>query len=103
MTQPKSRRDVLLGAAALASAASLPRKTLADTKGRIVVGTWGGDYARLLAENIDTPILKPTGMDVIQAVGITDYTNRVYNGIGNMPVQLYVGFYASQRSRRFLE
>jgi putative spermidine/putrescine transport system substrate-binding protein len=66
MTQPKSRRDVLLGAAALAGAASLPRKALADTKGRIVVGTWGGDYARLLNKNIEVPILIKDGWDVVQ-------------------------------------
>ncbi len=34
-----------------------------------VVGTWGGDYARLLRENIDDPILKPAGINVVQDVG----------------------------------
>jgi putative spermidine/putrescine transport system substrate-binding protein len=66
MTQPKSRREVLLGAAALAGAASLPRKALAQAKGRIVVGTWGGDYARLLNKNIEAPILIKDGWDVVQ-------------------------------------
>jgi len=33
------------------------------------VGTWGGDYARLLRENIDDPLLKPTDLTVIQDVG----------------------------------
>src|SRR5580692_3081492 len=66
MTQSKSRRDVLLGAAALAGAVTLPRKALADTKGRIVVGTWGGDYARLLNKNIEVPILIKDGWDVVQ-------------------------------------
>ena len=66
MTQPKSRRDVLLGAAALAGAATLPHKASADTKGRIVVGTWGGDYARLLNKNIEVPILIKDGWDVVQ-------------------------------------
>src|ERR1700722_2936205 len=34
-----------------------------------VVGTWGGDYARLLRENSDDPILKPPGVAIIQDVG----------------------------------
>ena len=34
--------------------------------GRVVVGTWGGDYARLLAKNIEDPLLKPKGYDVVQ-------------------------------------
>src|ERR1700745_2234189 len=66
MTQLKSRRDILLGAAALAGTAGLPRRALADTKGRLVVGTWGGDYARLLNKNIEVPILIKDGWDVVQ-------------------------------------
>jgi putative spermidine/putrescine transport system substrate-binding protein len=31
-----------------------------------VVGTWGGDYARLLAKNVEDPILKPKGFEVAQ-------------------------------------
>jgi putative spermidine/putrescine transport system substrate-binding protein len=31
-----------------------------------VVGTWGGDYARLLAKNIEDPLLKPKGFEVAQ-------------------------------------
>src|SRR5712671_2057307 len=66
MTQSKSRREVLLGAAALAGAASLPRTVSAQPKGRIVVGTWGGDYARLLNKNIETPLLIKDGWEVVQ-------------------------------------
>jgi len=67
MTQSKSRREVLLGAAALAGAASLPRSASAgQEKGRIVVGTWGGDYARLLHKNIEEPILIKDGWEVVQ-------------------------------------
>jgi len=61
-----SRRDVLLGAAALAGTAALPRAASAQTKGRIVVGTWGGDYARLLHKNIEEPILIKNGWEVVQ-------------------------------------
>ncbi|HKM65341.1 MAG TPA: extracellular solute-binding protein [Acidisphaera sp.] len=64
---PVSRRSVLAGAAALAAPALLSRTAKADE--RCVVGTWGGDYARLLRENIDDPILKPAGVEVVQAVG----------------------------------
>ena len=66
MTRSKSRREVLLGAAALAGAASLPRTASAQAKGRIVVGTWGGDYARLLNKNIEVPILIKDGWEVVQ-------------------------------------
>jgi putative spermidine/putrescine transport system substrate-binding protein len=67
LSVPLSRRTVLAGAAALAAPAVLSRTAKAD--GRCVVGTWGGDYARLLRENIDDPILKPEGIEVVQAVG----------------------------------
>jgi putative spermidine/putrescine transport system substrate-binding protein len=66
MTRSKSRREVLLGAAALAGTASLPRMASAQAKGRIVVGTWGGDYARLLNKNIEAPLLIKDGWEVVQ-------------------------------------
>src|SRR6202171_2016082 len=66
MTSLKSRREVLLGAAALAGTACLPRTASAEPKGRIVVGTWGGDYARLLNKNIEVPLLIKDGWEVGQ-------------------------------------
>ncbi len=63
---PLSRRSVLAGAAALAAPALLGGS--AHAAERCVVGTWGGDYARLLHENIDQPILEPKGVQVIQTV-----------------------------------
>jgi putative spermidine/putrescine transport system substrate-binding protein len=66
MTRSTSRREVLLGAAALAGAAGLPRQASAQAKGRIVVGTWGGDYARLLNKDIETPLLIKNGWEVVQ-------------------------------------
>jgi putative spermidine/putrescine transport system substrate-binding protein len=61
-------RRTLLGASALLAApALLPRQ--AGAAETCVVGTWGGDYARLLKENIDDPILTPGGVNVIQDVG----------------------------------
>ena len=58
------RRAVLGGTVALAAGAVLP--AAADDK-RIIVGTWGGDYSRLLAKNIETPLLAPKGWDVVKA------------------------------------
>jgi putative spermidine/putrescine transport system substrate-binding protein len=63
-----SRRHILQGAAALAavglSGASFGAR--AQGKGKVVVGTWGGDYARLLNKNIEQPILIKGGWEVIQ-------------------------------------
>jgi putative spermidine/putrescine transport system substrate-binding protein len=62
-----SRRTLLSGATLLAAPAILSRRSQAAEQ--CVVGTWGGDYARLLRENIDDPILKPAGVNVIQDIG----------------------------------
>ena len=63
-----SRRNVMRGAAALAGAAALGNAggALAQSKGKIVVGTWGGDYARLLNKNIEQPHLISKGWEVVQ-------------------------------------
>ena len=61
-----SRRDALKGAGlAIAMPAVFPGRATAEG-GRVVVGTWGGDYARLLAKNVEDPILKPKGFEVAQ-------------------------------------
>lgn len=65
------RRTALAGGAALAASAIVRPARAVE---RCVVGTWGGDYARLLRENIDEPILKPEGIEVIQ--DISDETPR---------------------------
>jgi putative spermidine/putrescine transport system substrate-binding protein len=44
----------------------MPLGASAQAKGKIVVGTWGGDYARLLNKNIEQPILIPAGWEVVQ-------------------------------------
>ncbi|GLR87931.1 ABC transporter substrate-binding protein [Bradyrhizobium iriomotense] len=41
-------------------------QALGQSGGRLVVGTWGGDYARLLDKHIDKPFLVPAGYEVIQ-------------------------------------
>ncbi len=66
MTARFSRRHALgLGLGAVAMPALL-RGTAQAQGGRVVVGTWGGDYARLLAKNIEDPLLKPKGFEVAQ-------------------------------------
>jgi putative spermidine/putrescine transport system substrate-binding protein len=66
MTASLTRR-ALLGTAAAAGLA-----TRAHAAGQVVVGTWGGDYAALLASNIDKPLMAPAGVEVIQDVGNQD-------------------------------
>ncbi|HRD76250.1 MAG TPA: extracellular solute-binding protein [Hyphomicrobiaceae bacterium] len=63
-----SRRQVLGATAAIAGSAALGRTTpaKAQAKGRIIVGTWGGDYAKLLNKNIETPHLISKGWEVVQ-------------------------------------
>jgi putative spermidine/putrescine transport system substrate-binding protein len=67
-----SRRQVLKGAATLGAGglagflSGAQESARAQSKGKIVVGTWGGDYARLLNKNIDQPILIKDGWEVIQ-------------------------------------
>lgn len=60
------RRDLLKGAGAAALVSGLGTPALAQAAGKVVVGTWGGDYARLLTKNIEDPILKPKGIEVVQ-------------------------------------
>jgi putative spermidine/putrescine transport system substrate-binding protein len=60
------RRDLIAGSAAAALAATLPGRARAQAKGKVVIGTWGGDYANLLNKNIETPILKSGGWEVVQ-------------------------------------
>jgi putative spermidine/putrescine transport system substrate-binding protein len=61
-----TRRETLalgIGAATLPLVGPQAR---AQGAGRVVVGTWGGDYARLLAKNIEDPLLKPKGFEIAQ-------------------------------------
>jgi putative spermidine/putrescine transport system substrate-binding protein len=71
MIAPIGRRGLLRGAGltAAASLAGIPR---AQAGGQVVVGTWGGDYASLLAENIDKPLMAPQGIEVLQDVAPQD-------------------------------
>src|SRR5262249_56224000 len=61
-----SRRHLIKGAAALTATGLAGSLAQAQAKGKVVVGTWGGDYARLLNKNIEQPILSKDGWEVIQ-------------------------------------
>src|SRR5215469_45918 len=41
---------------------------------------------------------QPLPEQIVQAVGVSDYTNRVYVQPADPPVQVYIGYYASQRT-----
>jgi len=41
---------------------------------------------------------QPLEQRIVKAVGVTDYTNRLYENPTEPPVQLYVGYYSSQRT-----
>ena len=75
------RRAILRAGAGLAGIALLGRPAIvrAQAKGRIVVGTWGGDYARLLNKNIEQPILIPAGWEVVQdQAGDSERRSKMY-------------------------
>ncbi len=62
-----SRRQALGGIAALAAPAVIGSQARAQSS-RVVVATWGGDYARLLNQNVEVPFLQKDGITVIQDV-----------------------------------
>ncbi|WP_374444305.1 extracellular solute-binding protein [Stella sp.] len=64
-----TRRGVLGGAAALAGTAAAGRIARAAACSRVVVGTWGGDYQRLLTANIEKPLTDPQGLETVHDVG----------------------------------
>ncbi|AOB31537.1 ABC transporter substrate-binding protein [Bordetella sp. H567] len=67
------RRRFLATAGGLAAASALGplagrAQAAGACTGRVVVGTWGGDYQRLLQENIN-PLVEPAGVTVVYDVG----------------------------------
>jgi putative spermidine/putrescine transport system substrate-binding protein len=67
-TPPRlTRRAVLAGAAATPLLARAAR-----AEEQVVIATWGGDYANLLRGNVEEPLLKPKGFDIVQDVGDED-------------------------------
>ncbi|MCX7326447.1 MAG: extracellular solute-binding protein [Hyphomicrobiales bacterium] len=69
-TKGIDRRTTLKGLGLTAAGALLPAagssEAAAQAAGRVVVGTWGGDYARLLSKNVEEPFLKTKGFEVVQ-------------------------------------
>src|SRR5215469_16594376 len=65
------RRRLMKAAGALAGVAAIGGWTpaRAQAAGRVVVGTWGGDYSNLLAKNIDKPLMVPLKYEVVHDIG----------------------------------
>jgi putative spermidine/putrescine transport system substrate-binding protein len=61
-----SRRAALSGSAGLAGAAALGVPVLAQDAKKMVLGTWGGDYSKLLAKNVEAPHLATKGWEVVK-------------------------------------
>jgi EpsI family protein len=79
---------VLVGGAALLHAMShgedvVARQPLRDLP--YSIGGWKGQE-------------QPLEERIVKAVGVTDYTNRLYVNQKSEPVELYIGYYASQRT-----
>src|SRR5438067_3438836 len=66
-----TRRRWMKAAGALAGVAAIGgwSPARAQAGGRVVVGTWGGDYAKLLSKNIDTPVRVPKKYEVVHDIG----------------------------------
>jgi len=79
---------LLLGSSVLLHAvnhgeASVPRHSLGELP--YSLGTWKGEE-------------RPIDGRIVQAVGVSDYLNRVYGDPEDAAIQLYIGYYASQRT-----
>ena len=61
-----SRRDVLKGASAVAGLGALGAfPAFGQTDKKIVLSTWGGDYAKLLTKHVSAVVLTPKGWTVV--------------------------------------
>jgi putative spermidine/putrescine transport system substrate-binding protein len=61
-----SRRAALRGTVGLAGATALGAPALAQDNKKLVLGTWGGDYSKLLAKNVEGPHLIAKGWEVVK-------------------------------------
>lgn len=66
-----SRRSFLFGAAAASAAVATPGliRAQSNSGGRVVVGTWGGDYNRLLSEKVAPVVANAGGYKMITDTG----------------------------------
>lgn len=69
MNTPLPRRAVLAGGALLAAASARIAPARAAS-GQVIVGTYGGDYANLLTSQVETPLVTPQGIEVLQTLGL---------------------------------
>ena len=79
---------ILLGAFALLHTVSHGEPIVAHQPLRelpYTLGNWTGEE-------------RPLQTRIVQAVMVSDYINRVYSNSAGAPVQLYIGYYASQRT-----
>jgi EpsI family protein len=79
---------ILLGAFALLHTVSHGEPIVAHQPLRelpYTLGNWTGEE-------------RPLQKQIVQAVMVSDYTNRIYVNSADPPVQLYIGYYASQRT-----
>ena len=58
-----------MGALTLGLAAGPVSPRLAHAQAKVVLGTWGGDYSKLLTKNVETPHLTPRKVQVEHAIG----------------------------------
>jgi putative spermidine/putrescine transport system substrate-binding protein len=66
-----TRRGLLTGLGAVSLAGALAARPARAQTG-VIVGTWPGDYAEQLILDVDTPLLKPLGIDVLQELAPED-------------------------------
>jgi EpsI family protein len=93
LNAPPSRRlwitvGLLLGATLLLHTVSHGESVVARQPLRELPNTLGGWISQE----------RPLQERIVQAVGVSDYTNRIFFNHTDPPVQLYVGYYASQRT-----
>jgi putative spermidine/putrescine transport system substrate-binding protein len=63
-----TRRRFVKGLAAGAGLATVGRTARGAAAEKMVLGTWGGDYSKLLTQNVETPILTPKGIEVVHDI-----------------------------------
>src|SRR6266545_998673 len=66
LTRRRFMRDMAVIAGTTALGGVVPRRASAQNK--MVLGTWGGDYSKLLTQNVETPLLKPKGIEVVHDI-----------------------------------
>ena len=64
-----SRRAFLAGTAAAGASLAMPGALRAQGGGRVIVGTWGGDYARLLTDEVQPALTEAGGYRMVLDTG----------------------------------